>query len=72
MTTARAIEYRITRQLLRRREECANDSVPTVAERLITVAAVAVVLLVLGTCARELLWCLLAGAVVLTLGTRSG
>ena len=71
MTTARLIEHRITRNLLRRRERNQRVSNGSVAERLITMAAVTVGLLVLGTYLQELLWVLLAGAAVLTLGTRT-
>jgi hypothetical protein len=70
MTTARLIEHRITRDLLHRRETglAARDS--KLAERLITAAAVTAGMLLLGSYAQELLWALLAGAGVLTLGTR--
>ncbi len=71
MATARLIEHRITRNLLRRRERSQRVSNGSVAERLITMAAVTVGLLVLGTYLQELLWVLLAGAAVLTLGTRT-
>ena len=71
MTTARAIEYRITRQILRRREGCEEPATPLIAERVITAAATTVLLLVLGSVAQELLWGLLGGATVLTLGMRS-
>ena len=67
-----AIEHRITRDLLRRRELKVRDVSPRIAERLITAAAVTAVLLILGSYAQELLWATLAGSTVLTLGTRSG
>ena len=70
MTVDRAIEYRITRQLLQRREADRGRARPVPAERLITGAASIVVLLVLGTVAQELMWGLLAGGAVLALGTR--
>ncbi len=67
-----AIEHRITRDLLRRRELRGRDMSPRIAERLITAAAATAVLLILGSYAQELLWAALAGSTVLTLGTRSG
>lgn len=71
MTTARFIEHRITRNLLRRRQREQLSSSGPAAERLITAAAVTVGMLVLGSYLQELLWVLLAGAAVLTLGTRT-
>jgi hypothetical protein len=67
-----AIEHRITRDLLRRRELGVRDMSPRIVERLITTAAATAVLLILGSYAQELLWVTLAGSTVLTLGTRSG
>lgn len=71
MTTARFIEHRITRDLLRRREGEKAGRGYSLAERMITAAAVASGMLLLGSYLQELLWVLLAGAAVLTLGTRS-
>ena len=71
MTTARFIEHRITRNLLQRRERQRPASGSPVAERLIITAAVSAGMLVLGSYLQELLWVLLAGAAVLTLGTRT-
>lgn len=71
MTTARFIEYQITRDLLSRREQGSVPHRRDVAERLITVTAVTAGMLLLGSYAQELLWALLAGAAVLTLGTRA-
>lgn len=71
MTTARFIEHRITRDLLRRREKAPAPGNAPWVERLITAAAVTVGMLVLGSYLQELLWVLLAGAAVLTLGTRT-
>ena len=68
MSTVRLIEHRITQDLLRRRERAGPRSM---AERLITAAAVTAGLLLLGSYLQELLWALLGGAVVLTLGTRT-
>jgi hypothetical protein len=70
MSTARLIEHRITRDLLQRRDcETARGN-GRLVERIITVAAVTAGMLMLGSYAPELLWALLAGAGVLTLGTR--
>lgn len=69
MSNARMIESRITRDLLRRRRESA-PAAGRFAERLITTAAVAAGMLLLGSYLQELLWVALAGAAVLTLGTR--
>lgn len=71
MTTARFIEHRITRNLMLRRERRQPVTSGPVAERLITTVAVAAGMLVLGSYLQELLWVLLAGAAVLTLGTRT-
>lgn len=71
MTSARFIEYRITQDLLRRRERAAPGGTRKMAERLISAAAVSAGLLLLGSYLQELLWVLLSGAVVLTLGTRT-
>lgn len=71
MSTARFIEHRITQDLLRRRERAAPGGIRTMAERLITAAAVTAGLLLLGSYLQELLWALVGGAVVLTLGTRT-
>ena len=71
MTTSRFIEYRITRDLLRRREASSASPSRHIAERMITVAAVAAGMLLLGSYLQELLWVLLGGAAVLTLGVRT-
>ena len=69
MSAARLIEHRITRDLLRRRDVAAAGNRQLV-DRVITAAAVTTGMLLLGSYAQELLWALLAGAGVLTLGTR--
>ena len=71
MSTVRLIEHRITQDLLRRRERAAPGASRSMAERLITAAAVTAGLLLLGSYLQELLWALLGGAIVLTLGTRT-
>jgi hypothetical protein len=71
MTTSRALEYQITRHLLRRRELARRGHpAPGLAERVITAGAVVVGALLLGSLLQELLWVLLAAGTVLTLGTR--
>ena len=70
MTTARIIEHRITRDILQRRGRKPDTVNGPLVERLITVTAVTAGMLILGSYAPELLWALLAGAGVLTLGTR--
>ena len=71
MTDALSSESRITR-LRRQRRESGRASAPSLpVERLITVTAVTAGMLLLGSYAPELLWVLLAGAAVLTLGTRT-
>lgn len=70
MTNARLIEHRITRDLLQRRDHAMHTANGRFVERLITATAVTAGMLVLGSYAPELLFALLAGAGVLTLGTR--
>lgn len=68
MTAAKLIEYRIARQLLRRREEGGERQDSNVwADRLIAIMAVTAGLLILGSYLEELLWALLAAATVCTL-----
>lgn len=72
MAQARTMEYQITRQLLRRREGRGRARGARLGvERLISGVAVVAAVVVLGSVFQELLWALLAGAVVLTLGTSS-
>ncbi len=66
MTTTRAIEYRIARQLIRRR--AAHN--PVRAQRLITAVSFVACLGVLAIVVPGLLWVLLAGSVVVCLGVR--
>jgi hypothetical protein len=70
MTRARAVEYRITQQLLRRREEAGPAPRHRIVERLIALAAAGVAIALLGAVARELLWAVGACAVVVSLGIR--
>lgn len=73
MTTARSIEQQIARNLMRRRERepSASSRTTLVADRVITIAAVTVGILFLGTYLQELLWVVLGAGAVLTLGTRT-
>ena len=70
MSAARLVEHRITRELLQRRDREPAAVNAQLVERVITAAAVTAGMLLLGSYAQELLWALLAGAGVLTLGTR--
>ena len=70
MTAARMMEYRITQQILQRRQgPVSRLPARAIAERIITTAAVTVALVLTGSYLQELLWVLLAGGAVLTLGT---
>ena len=68
MTAAKSLEYRITQQLLRRRERGQKSRGLGVADRLINVAAVTVGLVLLGSYLQGLLWVVLAASAVLVLG----
>tara|TARA_B110000902_G_scaffold95718_1_gene113251 strand:+ start:946 stop:1194 length:249 start_codon:yes stop_codon:yes gene_type:complete len=66
--TAKRIEYRITRELLQRREgPVEQEHITPWADRLIAIGAVTVGLLVLGAYVEELLWAAVAAATVFTL-----
>lgn len=65
---AKRIEYRITRELVQRREGAAEqERITPWADRLIAVGAVTVGLLILGSYVEELLWAAVAAATVFTL-----
>jgi hypothetical protein len=67
-TAAKRIEYRITRELLRRREGASElERITPWADRLIAIGAVTVGLVILGSYAEELLWAAVAAATVFTL-----
>ena len=71
MTTAQAIEYRITRQALQRRSAKApRAGFDTWPDRLIAVLAVTAGLFVLGSYLQELLWVSLAAGTIITLGIK--
>lgn len=78
MTAAKHLEYQITRQLMRRREQIAvrhratqhgNRQLETRkwADRLIAILALTTGLLVLGSFLEELLWAAMAATTILTL-----
>ena len=78
MSAAKDMEYQITRQLLRRREQgaalpadagCYSPRVDTHpwAERLIAILAVTAGLLIVGSYLEELLWAAVAATTVFTL-----
>ena len=71
MTTAKFIEHQITRNILRRREQDPRAGSGLLADRLIMITAVTAGMLLLGSYLQELLWVMLAGAAVLTLGIRT-
>jgi len=68
MTTMKLIEYRIIRQLLQRREVGERQlAFNSWAERLISVLALTAGLFALGSYFEELLWVVLAVALIVTL-----
>jgi hypothetical protein len=68
MTAAKLIEYRITRQLLQRRDRrIVQRNHNLWADRLIAVLAVTAGLFIIGSYFEELLWAVLAAATVTTL-----
>ena len=67
-TAAKRIEYRITRELVQRRQGAADqEHITPWADRLIAIGAVTVGLVILGSYAEELLWAAVAAATVFTL-----
>ncbi|MDG1946127.1 MAG: hypothetical protein P8J17_17835 [Halioglobus sp.] len=70
MTAAKAIEYQITRQLLKRREadEAQRQDYAIWPDRLIAVLAATAILFIVGSYLEELLWVALAAGTVLALG----
>lgn len=71
MTTAKLVEYQVTRNVLRRREHGSRPRMSRFAGRIIRVAAITAGMLLLGSYLQELLWVMLAAGAVLTLGTRT-
>ncbi len=69
MTTAKLIEYRITRQLLQRRADATarQSDIQPWADRVIAILAVTTGLLIVGSYFEELLWVVLATATAYTL-----
>ncbi len=70
MTAAKALEHRITRQLLQRSEVASTSLEAAWADRLIAVLAVTVALFMIGSVLEELLWVAVAAATVFALGCR--
>lgn len=70
MTSARAIEYRITQQLIQRRRGSSEPKSNPVAERIICVLAASAALLLVGSLSAELLWVAVGSGLVLALGSR--
>ncbi len=68
MNHAKALEYRITRNLLRDRGLPRQQAVTRLAETVIRVLAAAAAIALLGAHVPELLWAGLAASVVYTLG----
>jgi ABC-type bacteriocin/lantibiotic exporter with double-glycine peptidase domain len=70
MTTAKLVEYQITQQLLRRREEGRSTLRDRIVERTIRTAAIVVGMVLLGSYSQELLWVVLAAGGVFALGIK--
>jgi hypothetical protein len=70
MTTAKLVEYQITQQLLRRREEGRSTLRDRIVERTIRTAAIVVGMVLLGSYSQELLWAVLAAGSVFALGIK--
>jgi hypothetical protein len=68
MTAAKSLEYRITQQLLARRQGRQKPPPRTLAARVINVAAVTAGLVLLGSYLQSFLWVVLAASTVLVLG----
>ena len=71
MTSTKAIEYRITRDLARRRINPVPARSPALARNLICSVALAGAMLLLGSWMPELLGALLGGGVLAALGAQS-
>ena len=70
MTAARAIEYRITRNLLQRDSSVELEPAPRTAERLIAILATVGGLLAVGSFLPELVAAAIAGSLVWALAGR--
>ncbi len=68
MTSAKAIEYRITRDLAVRRDRASEARVQPIAGQLIVAVALSAGMLVFGSLVPELLAALIAGALLAALG----
>lgn len=71
MPSTKAIEYRITRKLARRRFEAAPARAMPLAQNLICSVALAGAMLTLGSWMPELLGALLGGGILAALGAQS-
>ena len=70
MTTAKLIEYQITQQLLRRREEGNASLQHRIVERTIRAAAVVASMVLMASYLQGLLWVVLAVGGVFALGIK--
>ena len=70
MTSARAIEYRITRNLAERASGAVSAEQSRLVEQVIAISAVAAGLLLFGSYMPELVAAAVAGSLVWALGTR--
>ena len=69
MTASQAIEYRITRRILQRRDDVPQQrSIRIWVDRLIAILAATAGIFLLGSYLEELLWVVLAMATVFVLG----
>ena len=68
MTASQSIEYRITRQLLRRHEAGNTPAHARMVERTIKIAAATVGVVLLASFMPELFWVVLAASILFTLG----
>ncbi len=71
MTSAKAIEYRITRGMLERHSAPIRDDRQPLARHLICATALAGGMLLFGSLVPELLWALLGAGALVALGGRS-
>ena len=71
MTSGRAIEYRVTQQVLQRRMESGEVHSHRFVNRFIAIVAIAGGMLLLGSFFQELMWAIVAGAGIVSMGLRS-
>lgn len=70
MAAGRALEYRIVRQLMQERDNVARSWWRCLPERLISILAVVIGLIFLGSYLETMLFLVLACSVVLVMGTK--